>query len=124
MRASLVDSCLKIKETIGMGSIGEFLSNTIEPPSREDVSSAVSMLTTIGALDGNEQTTSFGKFALKMPVHVEFAKAILFGIAFRCIETVSYVVSMLSTTSLFKIGRSSEKRAEIEASRRTFENGS
>lgn len=67
-RASLVDSCLKIKETIGMESIGEFLSCTIEPPTRDDVTSAVSILTTIGALDSNENITRFGKFALKMPV--------------------------------------------------------
>lgn len=123
-KASLVDSCLKIKKIIGMNSVGTFFSNTIEPPSRHDVSSAVSMLTSIGALDGNEQITSFGTFALEMPVHVKFAKAILYGIAFRCIETVTYVVSMLSTTSHFKIGATNVQRAEIETIKRTLEEGS
>lgn len=122
-RASLVDTCLKIKEIIGAEPISDFLNGTIEPPSPENVSNAIAMLKSIGALNANEEITDLGRFALKLPVDVRYAKAIIYGIAFRCLEPVMYVVSMLSTTSHFKVGTTDEERANIASKRRTFENG-
>lgn len=121
-RSPLVGTCLRVKSIIKTEKITEFLSNTIEPPPNANVVTSIKLLEIMGALDTNENITEFGRFALKMPVEVKYAKAIIYGIGFRCLETVMYIISMLSAPSHFKIGTTDDERANIAEKRSAFMN--
>lgn len=116
-----MDTCLKIKSAIQNEKIENFLAETIEPPPAENVTASVEMLTAIGAIDTDENITEFGRFALALPVDIKYAKAILYSIGFRCLETVTFIISMLSSTMHFKIGRTNIERAKIKEKMHKFQ---
>lgn len=118
---SLTNTCLRIKSLIRNQTIGQFLSKAIEPPPTKSVLASVAMLKTIGAIDSNEMITNFGKFALSLPVDTKYSKAIQYAISLRCLETVTYIICMMSTTSHFKVGKTDDERAIIANGRRKFQ---
>lgn len=123
LKSPLMNTSLLIKSVIKDQNIEEFLTQTIEPPSVASVTASIKMLKIIGALDSEENITKFGTFALALPIEIKYAKAILLSIGLRCLETVMYIISMLSSTACFKIGTSTEERTIISTAKKQFGNG-
>lgn len=64
----------------------DVLMNTIEPPSVENVSSAIRRLQDVGAFDLEENLTPLGHHLAALPVDVRIGKLMLFGTIFQVIN--------------------------------------
>lgn len=75
----------------------DFLSRTLEPPSRRAVQEAVLELETIGALDEKERLTALGRRIAQFSTHPRLAKSLVFATLFRCLDPVASIVAGLSS---------------------------
>nr|GFB26351.1 DExH-box ATP-dependent RNA helicase DExH7, chloroplastic-like [Tanacetum cinerariifolium] len=73
LRMPLVELCLQIK-LLSLGLIVPFLQKALEPPTEEAITSAVSLLYEVGAVDGDEELTPLGYHLAKLPVDVLIGK--------------------------------------------------
>jgi ATP-dependent RNA helicase DHX29 len=73
LRMPLVELCLQIK-LLGLGHIKPFLSRALEPPSEGAMTSAISLLHEVGAVEGDEELTPLGHHLAKLPVDVLIGK--------------------------------------------------
>nr|GME17003.1 DExH-box ATP-dependent RNA helicase DExH7, chloroplastic isoform X1 [Ipomoea batatas] len=73
LRMPLVELCLQIK-LLSLGNIKIFLSKALEPPKEEAITSAISLLYEVGAIEGNEELTPLGYHLAKLPVDVLIGK--------------------------------------------------
>lgn len=100
LRMPLVELCLHIK-LLSLGNIKLFLSKALEPPKEETVTSAISLLYEVGALEGDEQLTPLGYHLAKLPVDVLIGKMMLYGGIFGCLSPILSISAFLSYKSPF-----------------------
>lgn len=115
LRMPLVELCLQIK-LLNLGHINSFLSKALEPPKAEAISSAVSLLYEVGAIEGNEELTPLGHHLAKLPVDVLIGKMLLFGGIFGCLSPILSISAFLSYKSPFiypKDERENVERAKL-----------
>ncbi|KAH9751111.1 DExH-box ATP-dependent RNA helicase DExH7 [Citrus sinensis] len=72
-RMPLVELCLQIK-LLSLGRIKIFLSKALEPPKEEAITTAISVLYEVGAIEGDEELTPLGHHLAKLPVDVLIGK--------------------------------------------------
>ena len=60
-----------------------FLGKTLEPPSEENVISAIKRLQDVGAFDNSQNLTALGHHLAELPVDVRIGKLMLFGAIFQ-----------------------------------------
>ena len=86
-RTDLQRICLDIKALKVEGSIGQFLSETIEPPPTEAVEKTVSRLKAFRALTEDEQLTPLGKALAGISLHRPLmGRIVLLGVIFHCLD--------------------------------------
>ncbi|XP_050211111.1 DExH-box ATP-dependent RNA helicase DExH7, chloroplastic isoform X2 [Mercurialis annua] len=73
LRMPLVELCLQIK-ILSLGHIKPFLSKALEPPKDEAMTSAISLLFEVGAVEGDEELTPLGHHLAKLPVDLLIGK--------------------------------------------------
>ncbi|XP_020965227.1 DExH-box ATP-dependent RNA helicase DExH7, chloroplastic [Arachis ipaensis] len=115
LRMPLVELCLQIK-LLSLGHIEPFLSKALEPPKVEAMSSAISLLYEVGALEGDEQLTPLGHHLAKLPVDVLIGKMMLYGAIFGCLSPILSISAFLSYKSPFvypKDERQNVERAKL-----------
>ncbi|KAF5733174.1 ATP-dependent RNA helicase putative isoform 1 [Tripterygium wilfordii] len=115
LRMPLVELCLQIK-LLSLGDIKPFLSGALEPPRDEAVTSAISLLYEVGALEGNEELTPLGHHLAKLPVDLLIGKMMLYGGIFGCLSPVLSISAFLSYKSPFvypKDERQNVERAKL-----------
>ncbi|VVA94126.1 unnamed protein product [Arabis nemorensis] len=100
LRMPLVELCLQIK-LLGLGHIKPFLSKALEPPSEGAITSAVSLLHEVGAVEGDEELTPLGHHLAKLPVDVLIGKMLLYGGIFGCLSPILSIAAFLSYKSPF-----------------------
>ncbi|RHN40514.1 putative RNA helicase [Medicago truncatula] len=100
LRTPLNSLCLQIK-SLQVESIGKFLSSALEAPDPRAVQNAIEFLTTIGALDEDENLTNLGKVLSILPVDPKLGKMLIMGAIFRCFDPVLTIVSVLSVRDPF-----------------------
>ncbi|XP_061363539.1 DExH-box ATP-dependent RNA helicase DExH7, chloroplastic isoform X2 [Gastrolobium bilobum] len=116
LRMPLVELCLQIK-LLSLGYIKPFLSEALEPPKVEAMSSAISLLYEVGALEGDEELTPLGYHLAKLPVDVLIGKMMLYGAIFGCLSPILSVSAFLSYKSPFvypKDERQNVERAKLK----------
>ncbi|KAI4298953.1 hypothetical protein L6164_032458 [Bauhinia variegata] len=111
LRMPLVELCLQIK-LLSLGFIKPFLSKALEPPKDEAMSSAVSLLYEVGALEGNEELTPLGHHLAKLPVDVLIGKMMLYGAIFGCLSPILSISAFLSYKSPFVYPKDERQNVE------------
>ncbi|XP_022922708.1 DExH-box ATP-dependent RNA helicase DExH7, chloroplastic [Cucurbita moschata] len=115
LRMPLVELCLQIK-LLSLGYIRPFLSKALEPPREEAMTSAISLLYEVGALEGDEELTPLGQHLAKLPVDVLIGKMMLYGGIFGCLSSILSISAFLSYKSPFiypKDERQNVERAKL-----------
>ncbi|XP_031124357.1 DExH-box ATP-dependent RNA helicase DExH7, chloroplastic isoform X2 [Ipomoea triloba] len=115
LRMPLVELCLQIK-LLSLGNIKIFLSKALEPPKEEAITSAISLLYEVGAIEGNEELTPLGYHLAKLPVDVLIGKMMLYGAIFGCLSPILSISAFLSYKSPFvypKDERQNVERAKL-----------
>ncbi|XP_074566104.1 DExH-box ATP-dependent RNA helicase DExH3-like isoform X2 [Curcuma longa] len=116
LRTPLNSLCLQIK-SLQVGSIGDFLSASLQPPESLAVQNAVEFLKKIGALDGQENLTNLGRYLSMLPVDPKLGKMLIMGAVFRCVDPVLTVVSGLSVRDPFLLPQDKKDLAGTAKSR-------
>ncbi|CAN0878558.1 DExH-box ATP-dependent RNA helicase DExH7, chloroplastic [Linum grandiflorum] len=111
LRMPLVELCLQIK-LLSLGHIKPFLSKALEPPTEEAVTSAISLLYEVGALEGDEELTPLGHHLAKLPVDVLVGKIMLYGAIFGCLSPILSISAILSYKSPFVFPKDERQTAE------------
>ncbi|KAL5566445.1 hypothetical protein UlMin_029609, partial [Ulmus minor] len=115
LRMPLVELCLQIK-LLSLGYIKPILSEALEPPRDEAISSAISLLYEVGALEGDELLSPLGHHLAKLPVDVLIGKMMLYGGIFGCLSPILSISAFLSYKSPFvypKDERQNVERAKL-----------
>ncbi|KAA8545478.1 hypothetical protein F0562_020262 [Nyssa sinensis] len=100
LRMPLVELCLQIK-LLSLGNIKPFLSQALEPPREEAMTSAISLLYEVGAIERDEELTPLGYHLAKLPVDVLIGKMMLYGGIFGCLSPILSISAFLSYKSPF-----------------------
>lgn len=102
-RVPLEQLLLRIKTLPNFKSreVDDVISGTLEPPSTENIQSAVKRLQDVGAFDLEQNLTALGHHLAALPVDVRIGKLMLFGAIFQCVDSVLTVAACLSFKSPF-----------------------
>ncbi|CAL1385571.1 unnamed protein product [Linum trigynum] len=111
LRMPLVELCLQIK-LLSLGHIKPFLSKALEPPTEEAITSAISLLYEVGAVEGDEELTPLGHHLAKLPVDVLVGKMMLYGAIFGCLSPILSISAFLSYKSPFVYPKDEKQSAE------------
>ncbi|KAJ9552389.1 hypothetical protein OSB04_016434 [Centaurea solstitialis] len=115
LRMPLVELCLQIK-LLSLGRVMPFLQKALEPPTEEAITSAISLLYEVGAIEGDEELTPLGYHLAKLPVDVLIGKMMLYGGIFGCLSPILSISAFLSYKSPFiypKDERHAVERAKL-----------
>ncbi|KAM1735057.1 hypothetical protein ACFX11_020446 [Malus domestica] len=115
LRMPLVELCLQIK-LLSLGYIKSFLSEALEPPREEAMTSSIKLLYEVGALEADEELTPLGHHLAKLPVDVLIGKMMLYGGIFGCLSPILSISAFLSYKSPFiypKDERQNVERAKL-----------
>lgn len=129
-RIEMVDSditkiCLLVK-LIAKEEIDCFLRKCFDAgsPCYQKVHSTIDLLQQMGALNVDESITKLGKFLAVIPLKVQYAKMLLYGIFFKCIDPILTIVSILSFQCPFNVPNDDNDRAKIEEIKQQLLDGS
>nr|CAD7198290.1 unnamed protein product [Timema douglasi] len=81
--------------------VHDVLGGTIEPPSDENIDSALVRLQLVGALNVEKELTPLGRHLASLPVDVRLGKLMLFGAIFCCVDSALTIAACLSHRSPF-----------------------
>ncbi|MQL79705.1 hypothetical protein Taro_012150 [Colocasia esculenta] len=111
LRVPLTELCLQIK-SLALGGIKSFLLKAIEPPREDAISSAISTLYEVGAIESDEIMTPLGYHLAKLPVDVPIGKMLLYGAIFGCLSPILSIASCLSYKSPFVYPKDEKENVE------------
>ncbi|KAG5890166.1 hypothetical protein JTB14_005186 [Gonioctena quinquepunctata] len=92
---------IKILPNFENRDVAEVLGSFIEPPSVENIVTAVKRLKNVGALDKEASLTALGHHLAALPVDVRIGKLILYGAIFGCVDAALTMAACLSSKSPF-----------------------
>lgn len=99
-------------------NLHKILSKMLEPPTEENINSAIKRLQDVGAFNSECTLTPLGHHLATLPVNVRIGKLILFGAIFCCLDSALTIAACLSHKNPFTIPF--EKRHEIDAKKEFF----
>lgn len=118
LRSDLQEICLDIKAQGFKDPVAQFLSEAIEPPTPHVINSSLLQLTTLGALNKNEELTPLGRVLATMPVEPALGKMILLAVIFRCLDPIIILGASTAARDLFV--SPPEKRREADRAKHAF----
>ncbi|KAG0045979.1 hypothetical protein BGZ83_008813 [Gryganskiella cystojenkinii] len=103
LRSDLQEICLHIKSVDNSPGtkIAHVLAEAIQPPDQLSVTDALSQLTSLGALDRNENLTPLGRVLATLPVEPSFGRCLILSCVFRCLDPVLTLCASLGTKDVF-----------------------
>lgn len=101
LRSDLQEICLHIKSVDSSTKIASVLAEAIQPPDQLSVSDALTQLTSLGALDRNENLTPLGRVLATLPVEPSFGRCLILSCVFRCLDPVLTLCASLGTKDIF-----------------------
>eukprot|EP00934_Nitzschia_sp_Nitz4_P001936 Nitzschia sp. Nitz4//scaffold44_size153857//12474//17017//NITZ4_002696-RA/size153857-snap-gene-0.201-mRNA-1//-1//CDS//3329552082//1936//frame0 len=125
-RIPLEEVCLSILASGLTTNCMDFLSQAPQPPPTRLVDSAITTLLSVGAVTESlerqsdsrtiQQLTPLGKHMAKLPVDVKIAKLLIWGVLFRCLDTILTIAACLSAPSpVFTTPNAQEAAADAES---------
>lgn len=101
-------------------SVADVLGRCLSPPSTVAVFSALSLLRSIGALNGCEGLTPLGAHLRRMPLDPRVAKMLVFGAILGCLDPALTVAAALGHGRPVLLSAPPAAQAEIAAARATL----
>jgi len=92
---------IKILPSFKDDRVERVLSNILEPPSAEGISSAIARLQDVGALEPSTKLSPLGYHLARLPVDVRIGKILILGAIFRCLDAALTIAAALSHKSPF-----------------------
>ncbi|XP_057650908.1 putative ATP-dependent RNA helicase DHX57 [Diorhabda carinulata] len=92
---------IKVLRNFENRDVVDVLGAFIEPPTLENISTAVERLENVGALDKDGNLTPLGHHLAMLPVDVRIGKLILYGAIFGCVDSALTMAACLSSKSPF-----------------------
>ncbi|XP_070156996.1 putative ATP-dependent RNA helicase DHX57 [Polyergus mexicanus] len=83
--------------------LNEILGKVIEPPTIDNITSAIIRLQDVGAFNSERVLTPLGHHLAKLPVNVRIGKLILYGAIFCCLDSALTIAACLSHKSPFNV---------------------
>lgn len=120
-REDLRQLCLDIKSRGFRQSIGDLLQACISPPLPQSVATSVADLINLGALTEREQITPLGRILAGFPLSPHFAKLVILGIIYKCLDPM-LILSSMSDFDLFRVSGDSRSQSNEVTTR--FSGGS
>jgi ATP-dependent RNA helicase YTHDC2 len=129
MRLEILESditkiCLFAKLMAKTDSIDDFLQKAITPPTIKTIYFSIKLLQQIGALNPDESISQLGKYLATIPLHVQHAKMLMYGIFFKCIDPMLTIVSILSFECPFNQPTNMSDQEKIEKIKKQLMDGS
>ncbi|KMQ97163.1 atp-dependent rna helicase dhx57-like protein [Lasius niger] len=81
----------------------EILGKMLEPPTIDNITSAIIRLQDVGAFNSEHVLTPLGHHLAKLPVNVRIGKLILYGAIFCCLDSALTIAAFLSHKSPFNV---------------------
>ncbi|XP_072754135.1 putative ATP-dependent RNA helicase DHX57 [Anoplolepis gracilipes] len=81
----------------------EILGRMIEPPTTDNIKSAIIRLQDVGAFNSEHVLTPLGHHLAKLPVNVRIGKLILYGAIFCCLDSALTIAACLSHKNPFNV---------------------
>lgn len=101
LRTPLSELILQIK-FLGLGDAEAFLGKALDPPAARQVSAALELLTSIGALDpATRELTPLGRHLALLPVDPLIGKMIVIGACVGCLDPVLTIAAAMSVRDPF-----------------------
>lgn len=94
------------------------LGKLLEPPTDENIYSAIKRLQDVGAFNAEYTLTPLGHHLAALPVNVRIGKLILFGAIFCCLDSALTIAACLSHKNPFTVPF--EKKHEVDAKKEFF----
>ncbi|CAG8546521.1 29213_t:CDS:2, partial [Racocetra persica] len=101
LRSDLQEICLHIKALGLPATIGDVLSQAIQPPDQASVFAALENLKSLQALDYNENLTSLGKVLATLPMEPGLGKMVLLGAIFQCLDPILTIGASMASKNPF-----------------------
>ena len=99
-RVPLDELCLIVK-SLELGRAAPLLAEALEPPEASAVSSAITSLTAIGALDAGETLTPLGRSLAQLPLEPRTGKMLILAAALGVLDPALTVAACASTRGPF-----------------------
>ncbi|KAG0216419.1 hypothetical protein BGX28_002889 [Mortierella sp. GBA30] len=112
LRSDLQEICLHIKSVDSSTKIASVLAEAIQPPDQLSVSDALAQLTSLGALDRNENLTPLGRVLATLPVEPSFGRCLILSCIFRCLDPVLTLCASLGTKDVFVSPQMKKEQAD------------
>ena len=120
LRTPLEELCLTIK-SLGLGSAAKFIARALQPPEDRAVHNALELLTTIGALDRDENLTPLGKHLAALPVNPRVGKMLITAAALGCLSPALTIAAGMAYKDPFVLPI--DKKAAADQVRRQLAGG-
>ncbi|XP_023013378.1 putative ATP-dependent RNA helicase DHX57 [Leptinotarsa decemlineata] len=112
---------IKVLPNFDNRDVADVLGSFIEPPSEENIVTAIKRLKNVGALDKEDNLTALGHHLAALPVDVRIGKLILYGAIFGCVDAALTMAACLSSKSPFVSPFG--KREEANKKKQSFASG-
>lgn len=101
MQRSQVESlCLQAK-ALGFADVHEALGLAPDPPDKRTIESALRTLATLGAMQEDSSLTRLGRLLLRLPVHPQLGKFLLYSRLFECTDAALTIAAAMDVGRLF-----------------------
>lgn len=120
MRIPLTEICLYAKTLDRQSDVQSYLARSLNPPSNVSVQNAIRKLQILEVFDGDENVTELGKHLVEIPLDVQLGKCLLYGIFFKCFDSILTIVAYHSIKDPFILPTDRAAQGHASFQRKSF----
>lgn len=121
LRHTLDEVCLLAKIAAPNKPIEQFLSQALDRPQSVAIAQSCAKLKLLGVLrDEDESVTQLGHIIAELPLDVQLAKCLVYGIYYQCVGSLSIITAYYSVRDPFVLPSDRSARSEQRKSRDFF----
>ncbi|XP_017872543.1 PREDICTED: DExH-box ATP-dependent RNA helicase DExH2 [Drosophila arizonae] len=121
LRHTLDEICLLAKIAAPNKPIEQFLAQALDRPQPAAIAQSCAMLKLLGVLrDEDESVTQLGHIIAQLPLDVQLAKCMIYGIYYQCVGSLSIITAYYSVRDPFVLPSDRSGRTEQRKSRDFF----
>ncbi|XP_067634580.1 3'-5' RNA helicase YTHDC2 [Eurosta solidaginis] len=120
MRIPLTEICLYAKTLDSQSEVETYLSRALNPPSNLSVQNAIRKLQMLEVFNDDESVTELGRHLVEIPLDVQLGKCLLYGIFFKCFDSVLTIVAYHSVKDPFILPTDRATQGHASFQRKSF----
>ncbi|XP_053948087.1 3'-5' RNA helicase YTHDC2 [Anastrepha ludens] len=120
MRIPLTEICLYAKTLDRQSDVSTFLARALNPPSSVSVQNAVRKLQMLEVFNDDESVTELGRHLVEIPLDVQLGKCLLYGIFFKCFDSILTIVAFHSVKDPFILPTDRAAQGHASFQRKSF----